>query len=699
MAEQQDKGMTLRLIIAVVVAIVAMLVINWIFDDDDGEAETAGEAVPEQTEQPPGAAPIEGGDAVVEEAPAEEGGGLANAAQSAGYGALVPDDEALIVVETERAVFRLSNLGGAYKSITLNEFEEYGGGVLTLFNKQPGEYYPGMVTVEGFPAWTTYRADHPAGTYQISGDEEFSVTYTATVGQVTISKRYTFRGDSYVGLFEVTASGVPTTARNLVIELGTGLDRQGEWTRTVRGLLSTIAEVDGDKFEESPGDNDDESVEWGKLNVVSINDNHFTLALAPDGEDVFYGRVALVASDTPPEIARTTLTAQASEGGLFRRRFVSYIGPKYYSALDELGMGEVADFGWNFLSPISIGLLKLLNLFFSFLGSYGLAIILMTLVVKTVLLPLTNRAFRSSIAMQMLQPRIEAIKERYANDQQRANEEIMALYKKNKVSPMGGCLPLLLQMPVFIALFGVLRNAVELRGAAFLWISDLTLPDALFSWGVEIPLIGATFNLLPLLMIGAMWYQGRMTAKRGGKQTGFTKFMPIIFGVLFYKMPAGLVLYWLTNTLLTILQQHFLLKSYQKKHGLPEKDEQTGPGKQKRLRPKSVEQPKPAKQKKAKSKDYEVACEKCGHKSNWDKCYRVVFKGVDLGDGETADVDGVYCSRCGAALAMAVDDDERYALVAGDPETPVPSIEDESWGRRLSKNLRDRSHYKKIRTK
>ena len=708
-----DKKSTWRLIIVGVLAIVALVVVQLIFSDDEeeivegedvqlaAEAEAGGAAAPaaEPTESADTAEP--GADA----APADAGGEpqrLETAAASAGYGQLAEESEDLVTVRTDLAVIRLSDLGGAYKSVTLLEHKDYDGSHLTLFNKIPGEYYPGMITVEGFTAWTEYNADRPPGEYRVSGDDELTITYTATAGQVTVTKRFTFRGDSYVGYLDVSVAGVPATARNVVLELGTGLDRQGDMTNAVRGQLTTIADVGGDKFEESAGDNDDESEDADKIGHIAVNDNHFTLALKPTGEGPFFGSVALREMTAPPKIARTTLTAQASDGGLFRRRFLTYIGPKYHDALDALGMGEVADFGWNFLAPVSIGLLKLLKLFYSFLGNYGLAIILMTIAIKLVLMPLTNKSFRSSIAMQMLQPKIEAIKERYANDQQRANEEIMALYKKNKVSPLGGCLPLLLQMPVFIALFGALRNAVELRGAAFLWISDLTLPDALFSWGVNIPLIGPNFNLLPLLMVAVMWYQGRMTAKRGGKTTGFTKFMPIIFGVLFYQMPSGLVLYWLFNSLLTVAQQYWLLKVYQKEHGIsdaaPAKSEKEKPA---RVRGRSVAEAEAAKsdKKKRKKPQHEVACEKCGHKTDWNKTLRAEFRDVELRTGGKGDVDGVYCPRCGAALGLAVDDDDRYALAAADPEEPIPPLEDRDWGRFLPKKLVDRSHYSKVQTK
>ncbi len=703
--------MTLRLVLAVVISIVAMVGINFLIglgSDDEGQGEGTA-----QTENPTGKeiAPAETSPAEttpVETTPAETAPAETAPAETApaevvetpapattAEPRLTPEQERLITVETDLMVLRFSNIGGALKSVTLKEHKDYDGSQLVLFNKALGEYYPGMVSTSEFDAFTIHTANHAAGDYTIQGAEQFTVTYSATVKGIKVVKSYTFRGDSYLGLFDLAVDYPVRDHRSFNLNLGTGLDRQGDMRELVRKLLVTTGQVNGEEFEESPGDNDLEEAS-GPIDYMAIADQYFALALKPT-EALTGGRVALEPLLDAPKIANTVIEMRTDASGRFSDRFKLYIGPKQYDTLQALGMGDVADFGWDFLAPIAIGALKLLNFFEGFLGNYGLAILLLSFVLKLVTVPLTNKSFRSSMAMQRLQPKIEAIKEKYANDQQRANQEIMELYKKHKVSPLGGCLPLLLQMPIFIALFGALRSAVELRGASFLWIADLTLPDSLFSFGFTIPLLGwATFNLLPILMTAAMWYQGKMTTGSGIKQKGFTKYLPLIFGVMFYNMPSGLVLYWITNTLLTMGQQYWLRRVDRAKGDI--EPEPQGKGKVVKTVPAPEAKAKP-KPKPKRETDYEVQCEKCGNKTDWDKTLRREFKKVSLRSGGKGDVDGVYCPRCGAALALAVDDDPTYSLVAADPEKPIPPKQDRDWGKFLPKPKPGEEGYTKVKTK
>jgi YidC/Oxa1 family membrane protein insertase len=164
--------------------------------------------------------------------------------------------------------------------------------------------------------------------------------------------------------------------------------------------------------------------------------------------------------------------------------------------------------------------------------------------------------------MQALQPLVTELREKYKSNPQEMNKKMMALYKEHKVNPMGGCLPMAFQMPVFIALFQALRNAVELRGAHFLWIVDLSEPDRLFTLTTPINL---PLNLLPLLVIVAMLAQQKMTPIPGGGQNEvqqkMMQYMPIIFGFLFYSMPSGLTVYFLISTVLGLVQQYFVQKA------------------------------------------------------------------------------------------------------------------------------------------
>jgi YidC/Oxa1 family membrane protein insertase len=239
-----------------------------------------------------------------------------------------------------------------------------------------------------------------------------------------------------------------------------------------------------------------------------------------------------------------------------------YSGLKEYSDLKKLGNGldGILSFGiFGFISKIFLNILLFFNNVFN---NYGVAIILLTVVLQIFISPLTVKSFKSMNAMKQIQPKINDLRAKFKDDPARMNQEMMGLYKRHKVNPMSGCLPLLMQMPIFISLFNMLRSATELRYASFLWLSDLSKADVLFSTIPvikSIPIIGGG-GPLPFLMGGAMFLQQKLTGGVEGPQKGLTYMMPIMFTFLFMKFPAGLVLYWLSNSILTFFVQLVLSK-------------------------------------------------------------------------------------------------------------------------------------------
>ncbi len=192
--------------------------------------------------------------------------------------------------------------------------------------------------------------------------------------------------------------------------------------------------------------------------------------------------------------------------------------------------------------------------------NWGLAIIILSLLIYLVLYPLTIKQMRSMKEMQVLQPKVEQLKVLYKDNSQRMNKELMELYKEHKVNPLGGCLPLLLQMPVFFTLYQVLNRSIALKGAEFLWIKDLSEPDKLAMLPVNLPVVGDQFNILPIIIAIIMFVQQKFsTAAATGEAAQQQKIMmivfPFVFGLVFYHMPSGLVLYWLVNSLLMMLYQ------------------------------------------------------------------------------------------------------------------------------------------------
>ncbi|MBI3779569.1 MAG: membrane protein insertase YidC, partial [candidate division NC10 bacterium] len=218
---------------------------------------------------------------------------------------------------------------------------------------------------------------------------------------------------------------------------------------------------------------------------------------------------------------------------------------------------NLLDLGW--VDILARPALYLLRFLYRYSGNYGLAIILVTLLQKIVFHPLTAKSLRSMQAMQALQPKLAALQERFKNNPQKKQQETMELYKKYGVNPVGGCLPMLLQIPIFIALYNALSSSVEMWRAPFLWIKDLSQPDALFTvdlWGSR----NYPFNLLALLMGASMFVQQKMTPTAGDPRQAkmMLYLMPTMFTFMFWSFPSGLVLYWLVNNLLQIGQQYWL---------------------------------------------------------------------------------------------------------------------------------------------
>ena len=236
-------------------------------------------------------------------------------------------------------------------------------------------------------------------------------------------------------------------------------------------------------------------------------------------------------------------------GETLTRSFQIYMGPKYFSRLEKLGHNEQEVMDYGRFKVVSITLLALLNIFHHYLGNYALAIILLTILVKSLLFPLQNKANKSMKRMSALAPEQAKLKEKYKDDPARLQKETMALYKTHGVNPVGGCLPMVIQMPIFFGFLYMLYPACELRNASFLWVHDLSQPDTVAR------IAGYPINILPLLMIGTQFWQMSLTPRSGDPQQQKTMmFMPLLFGFFCYNFAAALALYYTMQGLLTVLQ-------------------------------------------------------------------------------------------------------------------------------------------------
>ena len=307
----------------------------------------------------------------------------------------------------------------------------------------------------------------------------------------------------------------------------------------------------------------------GGLNWVAVKNKFFVQILAPKDGAAGCDLVAKrhVSSLETPADSRTweaaaLLTNVAADvrfderalapRASYSRTFLYYVGPKELSSIRPLGqrMKDVMEFGsLKWLCEALVWSLKGLH---SVIPNYGVAIILLTLIVRIIFWPLTHKGTESMKRLQELQPKLKELQVKYKDKPQKLQQETMAMYREHKVNPLGGCLPMLVQIPVFFALFNVLRSAIELRYAGFLWVADLSAPENLFAGMLP---FGLALNILPIVMAVTQAWQQHLTPSGGDPaQQKMMMFMPIIMLAFLYSMPSALVLYWTANQVLMIIQ-------------------------------------------------------------------------------------------------------------------------------------------------
>jgi len=293
-------------------------------------------------------------------------------------------------------------------------------------------------------------------------------------------------------------------------------------------------------------------VDWAGVNMT-----YFVVAMLPDNPaqakarfvGMEPGRAGLVQIFFDP--------VRLPPGQTAERVFRAYMGPKETARLEATGGGLVRaiDLGWSWVAPLTRAFNWLLAALYVFVRNYGVAIIVLTVLVRVVTAPLTNKQMRSMERMRALSPKLQELKEKHGEDKQKQSEEMMRLYRQEGVNPLGGCLPMVLQLPVFIGLFYALRSSIHLRHAPFaLWIDDLSAPESLF----VIPVVEVPLRVLPLVMGSTMILQQKITPMQQmdpAQQKMMMTMMPIVMTVVFYQFPSGLVLYWMVSNVLAIAHQ------------------------------------------------------------------------------------------------------------------------------------------------
>jgi len=467
------------------------------------------------------------------------------------------------------------------KPLYIADFTTRGAGIhrwqLRTFDHGPaGDHAPIVMTMEREPIETTLLTpflelglgDLSQAIFEVESQDETAVSFRYSQNGVTVRKVYTLDDDSYS--FRLWMQVENTSPSEITPAFGVQWPAAKRNTQDFKDeafALLHIGEVEthpvaglgragflGSLF----GGGDETDPEYsGEIDWAGIQSTYFLGVLLPD--DPTRARVQIVSVE-PGESGVAEISfavVKVPPGQVMDQEFRGYLGPKERERLEQMGGDTVRsiDLGWSWIEPLVLGFNWLLRALYSIIPNYGIAIILLTILVRLVTMPLTNRQMRSMERMREVQPKVKALQEKHGADRQKQSEEMMKLYRAEGVNPLGGCFPMILQLPVFIGLFYALRSSIQLRQAPFVgWINDLSAPETLFTIpGIEIPI-----RVLPLVMGASMVLQQKITPTASADPAQarmMMTIMPIMMTVLFYQFPSGLVLYWFVSNILAISHQ------------------------------------------------------------------------------------------------------------------------------------------------
>lgn len=454
----------------------------------------------------------------------------------------------VIEVSNDVMTVAFNTRGAAIERLYLKEFKNVAGEPLNLVQTliHPQRTLPLQLVVDGSPDTRVYEASQRDGWLRFTWADGVSRSVVKTISM---------EQEGYGLDVSVEVIG---TARESVLSLGTGMRDTGPAERANR--FATWGDVTIAKAGDKENYRREKvkaafSVDSSGLRYVGFEDTYFlSVFRAEDGvSGIVVGRLDVTETDEKGEevelpVLRVDLE---SSSGVFKGEL--FAGPKEYDLLQKEGGGLEESLHFGIFHPIAVFFLKILRWIHAFVGNWGWSIVLLTIGIRLPLFPLLHSSTVSMRRMQKIQPKVKAIQEKYKKNKsdpqvrQKMNQETMALYKEEGVNPVGGCLPMLVQMPILFALYTLFAHAIELRDAPFIWwITDLSAKDPLY--------------ITPVLMTATMWLQQRLAPQAGDpNQMRMMRMMPLVFGIMFLGFPSGLVLYWLTNNVVSIIQQEVTL--------------------------------------------------------------------------------------------------------------------------------------------
>jgi len=499
------------------------------------------------------------------------------------------DSGRIITIETDLAIYELSTMGGNFHKVFLKKFNNwYSAGVIgetyntavQLVNNSIGNAYNiSFISAEG-KAVNTGRLNFKTtdqSKYLLTDQDTLVIKFRMELDQNrAIEKKYLFGAGTYLIKSDIEFIGfrglITDNTYDIAWESGIRFVERNSVNEA--GFSSADIYYGDEKVViDAPGDGEKISRDFnGRVDWLAVRNKYFAAIMIPSDPTLIEG--AYVEGQTFPtkdlglkEVYNVRFVVPFKGSDVERRTIDLYIGPVDYDLLKEINSNLTAlvDFGSFFglkfiVRPIAeyvlLPLLKFLN---RFIPNYGFVIIVFSLIIKIVVYPLTRKSFQSMKKMQLLQPKITELKEKFKDDPQKMNKETMKLYQTYGVNPAGGCLPILLQMPIFIALWGLFQAATELRQQPFIfWINDLSAPDVIYDLGFKLPLFGIQeISGLAILMGVTTFFQQKMSIK-DPKQQALVYMMPIMLTILFMTFPSGLNLYYFMFNVFSIAQQYYI---------------------------------------------------------------------------------------------------------------------------------------------
>ncbi len=487
----------------------------------------------------------------------------------------------VITIETDMFTAKFSSKGGALVQYTLKKYLKWNKKPTQLVKNRAGQLYLSFRSLDGKAIDTRdlyFVFDTDKNYIKLTKKETFTIKAVMNLDSgKKIVKEFTFSGNTYDFMMNIQMVNVedfiPRNGFNLAWD--TGLTPQEansvDEANSAVAVVSRLGKID--EFNAKHREMDGESFS-GTIDYIATKTKYFGLAIIPKPEQSFNGTCDLYGVEkTFPNKGKTKeydISFRVPyKGGTTSSTYQIYLGPLDYKILKAYGLRDLVNFGWRIVIR-QIGeyfMLPIFNLIHSVVNNWGLTLILFAFLMKLLLYPFSIQQMRSAQKMKLLAPEMDRLRAKYADDQKAQQRETMKLYSEHGINPAGGCLPLLLQMPILFALFSVLRNSISLRQSSFIWwIHDLSVPDKILDFGVSF--FGISFiSGLALLMGITMFFQQKMTVT-DPRQKGMVYIMPVMFTLMFASLPAGLNLYYFIFNLLSIGQQVYINKFSKKKFTL-----------------------------------------------------------------------------------------------------------------------------------